>query len=44
MSTSMNLFLSPHVSPVMKGEICVFDIKPYNKDIHNHVQCSAALL
>ncbi len=31
-------------SSPFKGEDCFLYIKPYNKDIYDHIQCSAALL
>ncbi len=33
----------PICNPNIKGQVCFLHIKPYNKDIYDHIQCSTAL-
>ncbi len=37
-------FDQKRVVSYLKEKFIVLHIKPYNKDIYNHVRCSAALL
>ncbi len=35
---------SSFLRAIVKGEVCFFALKPYNKDIYNHIPHSIALL